>query len=184
MATVCAKSVRTCSEPDETQTITVEQLATITRTQTHSITPGWYESLTSTDKVPAEFLNIIYTHFLGNRKCKKIKSKSGRHGSGSDNTLSSLAQCPWRYIQNEDLNRKPKHILEVECICPSPLKSRKKSGLTCQSVIEYVSVYRRVDCHNGIYEYKRVWEPRAVACVASTLPEPKRLYAIDYKMAL
>ncbi|XP_045171265.2 uncharacterized protein LOC123533615 [Mercenaria mercenaria] len=173
------KSLQKCVEPDTFPRMSFEQHINTTKAQSYSITPGWYEKMETADKVPSEYINITHSHYLGSQKCRKPKRKNSRN---QDNTLNSLSQCMWRYVENNDTeNRIPGTILEVKCVCSSPLYSKKKSGLVCQSVIEYISVLRKVGCSNGVFDYTLVWEPRAVACVATTLPEPKRLYPIAHK---
>lgn len=171
--------VNKCKEPTEFTGLSFEQYMNISKAQSYSITPGWYKVMEIADRVPPEYIGISHKHFLGNRKCKRTSKRGRRH---SESTLNNLSQCTWRYVENTDRYRKPETILEADCVCSNPnINGRKRNNLVCQSVIEYVNAYRITGCVNGVYEYKRVWEPRAVACVASELPEPKRIYAVDHK---
>ena len=160
--------------------ISFNEVLDITTNQTYSIIPGRAEIIAAENSVPLEYKEIRYKHFLGSHECRNGK-RSRKHKRG--NTLNNLSQCTWRYIENIDVNRKPKSLLEVECVCSTPFYTRKNVDMICERVFEYVSVYRRVSCTNGVFDYKRVWEPRAVACVATTLPRPTKLNTIAYKMS-
>jgi hypothetical protein len=158
-----------------------EENLNITIEQSFSIIPGWYETIAAKNEVPLEYIDVHHKHFFGHGKCKNNNKRNRKHKR--DNTLNNLSECMWRYIENLDINRKPSKLLEVECICSSPLNARRNIDLICERVFEYVSVYRRIGCVNGVFEYKRVWEPRAVACVATTMPEPTRLRTMAYRIS-
>ena len=174
------ETLQACSEPDTMPKISFDELLNITTLQSFSIIPSWQENIKAINNVPLEYKHLQYRHFFGQSKCKKNK-RSRKHKRG--NTLNNLSQCTWRYIENIDINRKPKTLLEVECVCSTPFYTKKNVDMICERVFEYVSVYRRVSCTNGVFDYKRVWEPRAVACVATTLPRPTKLNTIAYKMS-
>ncbi|XP_060554470.1 uncharacterized protein LOC132715481 [Ruditapes philippinarum] len=179
---VNSKSPQKCVEPETLPNISFELTMNLTEAQSYSIIPGWFKGTKSIDIVPSDYINIKYKYHSGQtsgKKCKKSKNKNGRK---NENTINSMSQCPWRYVENIDNNRKPRTILDAECICHTPLYSKKKSGLVCQSIIDYIVVFRRTGCTNGVYDYKLVFEPRAVACVATSLPEPQRLYKVAYKI--
>lgn len=177
---------RKCFDDTEDTFKAREREMNITTMMTYSIRPGWYAALTDIEYIPSKYINIKQTSLYPDlHPSKKICRKGkGKKQWIPENTLNSLSQCPWRYVENTDTNRIPQTILETECLCKNPVNSRKKDNLVCQSVIEYINVYRKVDVEHGVGVFKRSWEPRSVACVASSVPKAQRKYVVLTKMPM
>ncbi|KAL4223622.1 hypothetical protein ACF0H5_017091 [Mactra antiquata] len=176
-----------CFDENDDIVRTRELEMNFTSAMTYSIRPGWYYTLQDTENIPSKYINIkqriLNPDFVPSKKiCRK--SGKGNDRQYQESTLNNLALCPWRFVENIDTSRIPEKILETECICKNPVNSRRKDNLICSTVIEYISVYRKVSENNGEPVYTRSWEPRSVACVGSSLPRAQRKYITQTKMAL
>jgi hypothetical protein len=100
------------------------------------------------------------------RRQRQLQNRQRVHGH--HNSVNNLALCQWSYEVSYDAERKPEYLTQANCLCQKP---HIDSSHICEPVFMYVNVYRRAGCNNGVYQYKRVWEPLTVACVALDVPE-------------
>ncbi|XP_045170631.1 uncharacterized protein LOC123533076 isoform X2 [Mercenaria mercenaria] len=123
--------------------------------QTNSARPGWYNSLDESEKRPGTETHNLYLYRNGTR-CNHRRHH--RH----HNDISSLASCPFTFVDHIDENRFPRRLLHALCLCNHPRVSPDNSNnYICKSVVQYVSVFYKHGC-----TYIRYWEPVPVACIA------------------
>ncbi|XP_052797390.1 uncharacterized protein LOC128229652 [Mya arenaria] len=120
------------------------------------------------DSIPSEYINITRKRLYGRNRCRRVTTgvlDTGETRRIQSNSMRELALCPWRYVVNEDENRVPRQIAEVQCTCRRP----GLSDAVCFPVTMYTRVNRRVWHENGDFRYRSVLEPLSVACVATVL---------------
>lgn len=141
---------------------------------TYSGLPFWIGGLESISSIPSSYVNITKTHYLGQRHCPYNNNNRRRHS----HFMHDLAYCPYRFVENTDVNRFPNTLLETECLCKHP----EDNSFFCQDVVRYVKVQRRTGCDNGNAVYKDIWESIRIACIAVRKPHSKALNQFSIKM--
>ena len=77
--------------------------------------------------------------------------------------------CPWHYVLNTDVNRKPMELVEARCEyqCCNKRNTCSISDSKCKPIMYYIPVLRRSGCRNGVYTYVQVNEALAAGCTCT-----------------
>ncbi|XP_052284870.1 uncharacterized protein LOC127881201 isoform X2 [Dreissena polymorpha] len=168
-----------CREPEVVVPNNGDDIYQLMADITFSGLPGWIGDAETLDRIPDQYKNRTLTHYFGNQNCHRLPASPRNSFRRHRNTLNELAVCGWSYFRNVDNNRRPRVLLDTVCSCIDP----GIPDLICEPITRYVKVLRRVECQNGVYVYRNVFEPVHVGCVAVAIPPSVRAGDDGVRMA-
>lgn len=98
---------------------------------------------------------IQRTYIHGERSCDLREHRT---------SLEPVSLCPWHYVVNVDMNRRPVQIVEARCNCLQCLNGLANSR--CRPIKYYTRVLRKYACDidTRVYRYRETIEPVTVGC--------------------
>ncbi len=131
--------------------------------------------LPNNPKVMQFYVNAVHMDSdtsLPNRRRHKRSLNGGINKTcpSQPSTVGSIEErslCPWYYSVNEQADRYPAVLMEAKCKCDQCLGNGGETS--CQKVYTEMTVFTKIDCVDGYYQYIHSTEYIATACICANI---------------